>query len=168
MIVVVAVQPDEQGACPGRRGGRSAGQGRDEDVAAAVCGNQVNESVAVKVAVREAFAVLVVLAVDASCLQGSRVSARQLIFIEPVVAHMGYVQQSGAHRNVLECARIVAAHHATGCGEYVTIGAAASAHCGAEPVQVLVAVVLVVEERRAKTEIVCSDAGRYLVTRIDS
>ena len=60
----------------------------------------------------------------------------------------------GANGDVLECAIAEASQHASSGGEDLTAGALSPAERGAKPVEILVAIVVVVEEGCAEAEVV--------------
>ena len=104
---------------------------------------------------RQTFAVFVVFgadAVNAGVVFG-------VLRVNLIVAGARDVQQLGAHGDVFECARPGVSHHAPRGGEHFAAGRFAPVDSGSEPVQILIAVVVIVEERRAKAEIVGAQAG---------
>ena len=73
----------------------------------------------------------------------------------------------GADGDVLECAIAEASQHAPCRREYLTAGAFSPAERGAKPVEVLVAVVVVVKERCAEAEVIGGEAGRYMMRGVE-
>ena len=74
--------------------------------------------------------------------------------VQYAVVHAAYVQQPRLDCDVLELALPVAAQHPAGGGEYPAVGRFAASKRGTRPIEILIAIVFVVEERCAKAEIV--------------
>ena len=134
-----------------------------EHFSAAVGGYQVGVAVAVQIAVRHALAVLMQACVYAPHAPQRGVVQRRFVLIQAIIVHARYVQQTGAHGDVLEAALPIVQQHAPGAWEHLPAGALPSVHGGAKPVQILVAVVVVVEEGSAEAEVIRRKPGKRML-----
>ena len=116
---------------------------------------------------RDTLAVLVERRVYAAYLKQDGVVPGGFVFVQTFVVDAGYVEQVGADGDVLECAVAEASQHASCRREYLTAGALSPAERGAKPVEVLVAVIVVVEEGCAEAEVVGGEAGRYVMREVE-